>query len=170
MALFGIYLAILSWTVLWELEVPWVDHPSARVLKLVPYVSTESAGPNSATEIALNIALFIPFGIYLRHLMPSWSGVRILSLIATTSVLFEATQYLLAIGVTDTADVINNSLGGLLGIALLAATRRTLRGRTESILLRVMLLGTMCVLTVVTVYVLASPLHIGGPPAPMPPL
>ncbi|QIK62390.1 VanZ family protein [Leucobacter viscericola] len=167
--LFAVYMAVLSWTILWELEAPWIGHASDRVLKLIPYVATDSAGANPTSEVLLNIALFIPFGVYLRLLAPKWSAVGIVSLIAGTSVSFEAIQYLLAIGVTDTADVINNNLGGLIGVVLCVAAKRALRNRTDTVLLRVMLIGTVGVLLLVTMYVLGSQLHHMGPPAQFPP-
>lgn len=168
-ALFGIYLAILSWTVLWKLEAPWVGHASERVFKAVPYAPTYFASANTVTEITLNIALFIPLGIYLRYLAPSWSGVRIMSVIIGTSVVFEGIQYLIAVGVSDTTDILNNSFGGLTGMLLFIGATRALRYRTESLLLRVMLIGTAGALLLISAYVLMTLLQPGGAPAQLPP-
>lgn len=167
--LFGIYLTLLGWAVLWKLEVPWIGHASARTVKLIPYVTTGTAGANSTTEIALNAALFIPFGVYLRHFAPTWSGVRILGLIAGTSILFEAIQYALAVGASDVADVINNSLGGLIGVWLYAIAKRRFRAGTEIVLLRSMLVGTAGALLIATAYVLVTWALFGGPLTHLPP-
>ncbi|QIM18778.1 VanZ family protein [Leucobacter coleopterorum] len=166
--LFGVYLAILIWTVLWELEIPWIGHASERTLKLLPYIATGSAGANQPSEVMLNIALFIPFGIYLRYLAPNWSGVWHLSIIAGTSLSFEAIQYLLAIGATDTADVINNTLGGLIGVALCPYILRLFRRQNDVLLLRIMLIGTVVVLVLITVYMFGSQLHQSGTHMPLP--
>lgn len=164
-----IYLLILSWTILWELQVPWIGHPAGRIVKLIPFLPTGTAGSSRPFEIAMNIALFTPLGAYLGYFAPSWSRTRILSLIIGTNLVFETIQYLLAIGVADTTDIINNTLGGVLGAYTLSIARRRFRGRTEAILLRIILIGTAGALVLVTAYVLATPLHLGGPPVDLAP-
>lgn len=162
--LFMIYLAVLSWTVLWKLEAPWAGTPEARVLKLVPFVASGSDGANSPAEIAVNIALFVPFGIYLRQLLPTWPWYGLLAIVTGTSITFETIQFVLAIGVADVADVLGNALGGLLGIGIHAFIRRQLRERADTFVRRFSVAGTAVSLPAVAIFIVAVPLHFGGPP------
>lgn len=43
-ALFVVYLVLLSWVVLWKLEVPYVGGGALRRIKLVPFAPTAEAG------------------------------------------------------------------------------------------------------------------------------
>jgi hypothetical protein len=36
-ALFGVYVVLLVWLVLWKLDVPWVGSGARRTVKLVPF-------------------------------------------------------------------------------------------------------------------------------------
>lgn len=161
-ALFAVYLVLLAWIVLWKLEVPWIGDAAGhwRPIKWVPFVPSGDADASAPLEVAVNFALFIPFGLYLGQLAPSWQWWKAIGVFAGASVGLETAQHLLSIGSVDITDVIANTAGGLAGLGLLALARRSLRTRTAPVMVRVFAVGTVvCVLAVAAF--IASPLHYG---------
>ena len=140
MALFVVYLVLLVWTVLWKLDVPWVGGDTA--IKLVPFVPTGEAGPSAPAEVVVNLVLFIPFGVYLGVLAPARRWWTAAVAVAGTSLVLEVAQYVLAVGRSDTTDVIVNTGGGLAGLGLLALARRRLGARTATVMTQVCSIGT----------------------------
>ncbi|MET1016930.1 MAG: VanZ family protein, partial [Leifsonia flava] len=106
--LFGIYLSLLVWIVLWKLDVPWVGGVQ-RVIKVVPFAATSGNGASAPFEVAMNLVLFVPFGVYLGLLAPRWSWWRAGGTVAGASLALEVTQYVLAVGSTDVTDVLVNA-------------------------------------------------------------
>ncbi|MGL4831818.1 MAG: VanZ family protein [Propionibacteriaceae bacterium] len=83
-------------------------------------------------EPILNVALFVPFGFLIRRLT-EWPRLRVALLGLGMSALIETTQYTANFGlapcayrVTDAVDLITNTTGTLVGIALEALTPRLL--------------------------------------------
>lgn len=81
-------------------------------------------GSRAFLQVALNVLLFMPMGVLLRRLLelPVWLCVTIA---AGASILIETTQYTAVFGlfecrwrVADVDDVLANTLGGLIGVAL----------------------------------------------------
>ena len=66
-------------------------------------------------DALLNMAIFIPIGfcssVFLRY--PKWLKILLLSI--SLSCTIELSQFLLSRGYCDTNDVMNNSIGGLIG-------------------------------------------------------
>ncbi|GAA4161712.1 hypothetical protein GCM10022286_19720 [Gryllotalpicola daejeonensis] len=158
--LFVVYLALLVWLVMWKFESPWVADGAGRDIKLVPYVQTATAGANPVGEIAANVAIFVPFGMYVATLAPTWASWRAAGVFAGVSLALEIGQYVLATGASDTADVIDNTVGGLLGIAAIALLRRSLPGRATALVTRVLFVGTVAVAVAVAAFI-ASPIRMG---------
>lgn len=129
--LFAVYLVLLVWAVLWKLHVPWIGGTTG--VKLVPFVATADAGASAPREVAANLVLFVPFGAYLGLLGPRrrwWAAVAsALVVVGGTSTALEVTQYVLAVGRTDSTDVLVNTAGGLAGLVLVAVARRARAGR-----------------------------------------
>jgi glycopeptide antibiotics resistance protein len=138
--LFAVYLALLVWTVLWKLHVPWVGGDT--MVKLVPFVRTSEAGASAPVEVAVNLVLFVPFGVYLGLLAPARPWTAALAL-AGSSLALEVAQYVLAVGRSDTTDVVANTAGGLVGLGLLALARHGLAARTACVMLRVCAVATV---------------------------
>ena len=160
--LFGVYLLLLAWIVLWKLDVPWVGGVQ-RVIKLVPFAPSAGEGASQPSEVAVNIVLFLPFGVYLGLLAPSWRWWKAMSAATGVSLVFEVTQYVLAIGSSDVTDVIVNVAGGLAGFALLALARRRFPATTVTGVSRACSIGTVLVV-LASGLVLVSPLQFGPPP------
>jgi len=165
--LFGVYLALLVWLVLWKLDVPWIGSGARRTVKLVPFVATDQNGPSKPSEVLGNVLVFVPFGVYLGLLAPrrawwlTWAGG--VGAVALTSAALETAQYVLAVGSTDVSDVIANTAGGVAGIVLVALVRRVLRRRTIAVLTGLCAVGTVVALLATAAF-LTSPVRYGGPP------
>ena len=165
--LFTIYLALLVWLVLWKLSIPWVGTGARRTVKLVPFVATAANGPSKPSEVLGNVLVFMPFGVYLGLLAPARAWWRTWSLaigtVALASVGLEVAQYVLAVGSSDVSDVLANTAGGLVGLALVAVVRLALRGRTAAVLTGLLAVGTVVALLATATFV-ASPVRYGPPP------
>jgi glycopeptide antibiotics resistance protein len=174
--LFAVYLVLLAWIVLWKLEAPYVGAAALlpRPIKLIPFLPSAEAGGSAPLEVVANIVLFVPFGLYLGLLAPSWRTWQAAGVFAGASLILEIVQHALSTGSFDITDVIVNTAGGLTGLGLLALARRTFRARTTASMTRVCLIGTVLWLVAIGIFI-ASPLRYGpqhdvvvpGPSAPM---
>ena len=160
--LFGLYLALLVWIVMWKLEIPYIGAGELRQVKLVPFVSNACNGASAPAEVVANVVLFIPFGLYLGLLAPAWPWWRIAVVIVGAGLTLEVAQYALAVGSSDITDVVTNTAGGLIGLALLAIVRRRLGDRTVAVMTRICSVVTVLTL-LLTAAVVASPLRFGPP-------
>jgi glycopeptide antibiotics resistance protein len=161
-SLFAVYLALLAWIVLWKLEVPWIGEAALlpRPIKLIPFLPSAEAGASAPIEVAINFVLFIPFGLYLGVIAPSWGWWQAAGVLLGASLVLEITQHLISVGSFDTTDLIVNTAGGLAGLGLLALARRRLRARTEMLMTRGFAIGTVILLVAIAIFI-ASPLHYG---------
>jgi glycopeptide antibiotics resistance protein len=162
--LFGLYLVLLAWVVLWKFEVPWVGEPAMRVVKLVPFVATSDAGASDPVEVALNFLLFVPFGLYVSLLAPTWRWWRAAMVVAGGSLALETAQFVLAVGSFDVTDLAVNTAGGLAGFGLAVLARSRLGARTVT---RICVIGTVLAV-VACALVVASPLRFAAPPGDLP--
>ena len=158
--LFVVYLVLLAWIVLWKLEAPYVGAAALlpRPIKLIPFLPSAEAGASAPLEIVANIVLFIPFGLYLGLLAPSWRTWKAAGVFAGASLVLEITQHVLSTGSFDITDVIVNTAGGLAGLGLLVLARRTFQARTAAAMTRVCLIGTVVALLAIGIFI-ASPLR-----------
>ena len=158
--LFVVYLVLLAWIVLWKLEVPWVGEAALlpRPIKLIPFVPDGDADASAPLEVVFNFLLFIPFGLYLGLLAPSWKWFTVTGVLVGASLVLEVVQHVLSIGSFDTTDVIVNTAGGLAGFGLLTVVRRRLPDRTAVVMTRVLAVATAVGILAVAIFV-ASPLH-----------
>lgn len=71
--------------------------------------------PRDLFEIILNILLFMPIGLFLYVLIDRYRLVKIATACLFLSITIEVLQYTLKCGLCETNDVINNTLGGMIG-------------------------------------------------------
>jgi glycopeptide antibiotics resistance protein len=158
--LFVAYLVLLAWAVVWKLDVPYVGEAALlpRPIKLIPFVPSADAGGSAPLEVVANFVLFVPFGVYLGLLAPTWPWWQWAGVLVGASFVLEITQHVLSTGSFDTTDVIVNSAGGLAGLGLLAMARRGLQARTAAVVTRVCLIGTAVSLVAIAIFI-AFPVH-----------
>ena len=157
-ALFVLYLLLLAWIVLWKLQMPYVGEGALRHIKLVPFAPTPEDGASDPLEVVANVVLFVPFGLYLGLISPSWPWWKLAGVVAGSSLLLEVTQWVLSIGSCDIADLIVNTAGGLAGLGLLVLARRRLQDRTGTVMTRVCSIGTVLVVVAAGIFI-ASPVR-----------
>lgn len=157
-AAFVVYLVLLAWIILWKLQLPYVGGGALREIKLVPYIPAGGDGGSNPLEVAFNVILFIPFGVFMGVLARDWRWWKQLAVFAGTSIVFEVAQYVFAVGSSDISDVIDNAVGGMIGLGVLALARRGSRERADVIVGRVLVIATGVFLLMVGLFVL-SPLQ-----------
>ena len=166
-ALFVVYLVLLIWVVLWKLDVPYLGGV-LREVTLIPFSTGHDGGVKSPFELVVNFVIFVPFGLYLGFLAPSWAWWKVAGVIAGTSFALEVAQYALAVGSSDITDVILNTAGGVAGFGLLVLARRRLRDRTSRVMTRAFAIGSALTVIAIGIFI-ASPIHYGPPMHGAPP-
>ena len=144
--LLGIYLILLTWLILFKLQLPlggWVPY---RSLNLVPFgASLIVNGAVDVQEILYNGLVFLPFGLYLGMLQPRRSWWKSLLVMAGVSLAYETLQYLLAIGASDITDLLMNTAGGAVGLLVFSALFHAAGEKGIPVLNRIALVGTVLV-------------------------
>ena len=106
-----------------------------RSVNLIPFgAMLYLNGMPSYHEIFYNGLVFVPFGIFIGLLSKKKSFVHLIVPLILTSLLFEALQYIFALGASDITDVIANTLGGALGIGIFYALRKTCKENTDKVI------------------------------------
>lgn len=113
------------------------------------------SGAQRIRNIFGNIAVFVPYGLYLQTLLKNKAFGKSLLIAAATSISIEIVQYVFRLGAADIDDVILNVCGGLLGIAGYRVLRKSFReaGRTKT---AVALLSLVIGLPVMFLYFLVN--------------
>jgi len=109
--------------------------------------SFDENGVLGLREIADNILLFIPFGIYISVLRSEWPLLKRVLSAAALSLAFEVVQFIFALGRTDVTDLLGNTLGGVIGICIYALALRILKERTFKAVNIIALILTVCVVS-----------------------
>ncbi len=109
-----IYTLVLVWIVLLKMssisDLRYL--PCPRTVNLIPF-HYDTEVKTHLSEIILNVFVFVPLGFLLGMLgIKVWKAVLISFAV---SFLFEALQYVFAIGATDITDLITNTTGAALG-------------------------------------------------------
>jgi len=66
----------------------------------------------------MNIVIFVPLGIYTGVSIKRWTFGNQLLFFFLISLMFEGLQFILRIGAFDITDIINNTIGGIVGLVL----------------------------------------------------
>lgn len=124
--LFAAYLLMLLWLVLFKFSyniLSVIQEFQTRSLNLIPFAQTRNS------EMISNIVAFIPFGVMLGVNFKLAAYRHKIAVIFAFSLAVELTQYAFAIGVTDITDLIMNTLGGFVGLALYRLARKLVNER-----------------------------------------
>ncbi len=124
---FLFYLLFLLFVVIFKARFALPVVRSERSINWIPFyydITIESVIP-PIWEIFANIAVFIPFGFFLKyfHIKPFPAFVIGFS----TSLFFEVFQLVYAIGVFDVTDLLTNTAGVLSGILIYGIMKRMLK-------------------------------------------
>ncbi len=120
--IFGIYVGLLTWLILFKFATSLDEIPQMRNLNLVPFSESMVVNGNiSFDEIIYNLLVFIPFGMYMRIFLTRHHWIIQVLPALILSFTYEMLQYVFAIGGSDITDVITNTAGGLIGVGLCAA-------------------------------------------------
>lgn len=117
--LFVFYLLLLTWIILLKMQVDLADLPHIREVNLIPLRGCAIVnGHLYWNEIVNNMIVFLPVGAYLALLMPGRSFLTKLAVVCSISLSYEVLQFIFAIGASDVTDLLSNTIGGGLGIAV----------------------------------------------------
>lgn len=154
-----IYVIILSWIILFKMQfnIFLLHDTSLRSINFIPFAGSLIVnGKVELSEIILNVIVFIPFGVYMSMLFQNWGFFRKIVPIFTVSLLYEGMQYILAIGASDITDLIGNTLGGAIGIAIYNILQRILGKRTIKILNILAFIGTILIILFLGLLIIAN--------------
>ena len=112
---FGIYLGLLTWLVLFKFATDFSALPHIRRINWIPFYYDQAVSTH-LKEVLYNIVVFAPLGVYLHLFFEKRIVLSKCMAVLSVSLLFEAIQFAFAIGVSDVTDLIGNTLGGALGI------------------------------------------------------
>ncbi|QKN24647.1 VanZ family protein [Caproicibacterium lactatifermentans] len=130
-----IYLAMLTWLVLFKLSFSLSMFYRYQHINLIPFgASFLPDGRLNLAEILGNVFIFIPLGIFLKMLKPSWSFAKKTALCFSLSLVYEVLQYVFALGTTDVTDLLDNTVGGMLGIGLYILFKKWWKGKTDRVM------------------------------------
>ena len=139
-ALLVIYLLILSWIILFKLQFSFSTLDHIRQINLIPFGGSVIAnGRIDFDEIINNVIVFIPVGVYFSLLFRNKSFLKVIGSVLSISLAYETIQFIFA------TDLICNTLGGLIGIALVYVLSLVLKDKTNKILNRIALVCTILV-------------------------
>ncbi len=109
---------MVSWILLLKLGVRF-SYMANRNFNLIPFGDSSMAhGKIDFSEMILNVVIFVPLGIYAGMLFTKWAFAKKIFFFFLISLLFEGLQFILRVGAFDVTDIINNTLGGFIGLML----------------------------------------------------
>ncbi|MCC0641967.1 MULTISPECIES: VanZ family protein [unclassified Clostridioides] len=135
--LFVVYIILLTWIILFKMQfdISSLETMNLRNINLVPFAGSLIVNNRvDISEIILNVAIFVPFGIYLCILKEEFSFIKKIVPIFITSLVFETLQYIFAIGASDITDLIGNTLGGIIGIVVFMLLSKIFKHKTMKII------------------------------------
>lgn len=144
-ALFVVYMLLLTGIILFKLPFYSDGSDAVRVINLIPFLgSSDENGVIVWREIIYNILLFVPLGIYICMLKSKWSFAKKVLPIIGLSLAFEVIQFVFAVGRSDITDILDNTLGGVIGIASYALLDKIFQNKTSKIVNILALIITTC--------------------------
>lgn len=135
--LFLVYLIVLIWLIIFKTEFSLANINDMRNINLDPYAAPARVnGQIVYEEIYFNILAFLPFGLYLGLLFKKWNIFQHTLILLLVSTSFEVIQYVFSIGATDITDVLNNVMGGIIGLLIYHSMKWILKDshRTQKII------------------------------------
>jgi glycopeptide antibiotics resistance protein len=150
--LFIIYLIALFWIIVLKFNIQFSYTGNLRRINLIPYSEPLILnGKLDYGEMILNILIFVPLGVYAGILFNRRVIGRNLFIIFLISFLCEGFQFILGIGAFDITDIINNILGGLIGLMICKGIEKAFRNtiKARKFINVIALIGTILIILLV---------------------
>ena len=97
--LFLVYLAAMTWIILFKFSISLDELPDIRKINFVPFGEMVIVnGQPDFSEVIMNGVIFLPFGIYLSALFPGGPFWKKFFAFAGVSLAYEICQYIFSIG------------------------------------------------------------------------
>ncbi|MDR1634194.1 MAG: VanZ family protein [Bifidobacteriaceae bacterium] len=166
--LFSAYAMILVAVVVFKLPFHAGASGGPRVINLIPFLgSFDHNGQFLSSEIVFNTLLFMPLGVYVSALT-TWSTTKRILAVVGSSLTLEATQFVFAICIADVTDLIDSSVGGIVGIGLHAVLSKACREQTLRVINTASIALLVLVLPRFAQVLINSHTMVGPPPNPPP--
>ncbi|MDI1322904.1 MAG: VanZ family protein [Algoriphagus sp.] len=131
-ALFGVYLISIYWIIVLKFNISAYHDRVERSFNWIPFREFVLYGKMDFPEIILNIFIFIPFGLYAGVLLKHWGFGKKVFLFFSLSFLFEISQYIMEVGAFDITDLINNTLGGIIGLIIFMGLKKAFNSQLKA--------------------------------------
>lgn len=145
--LFIVYFLLLTWIIVFKMELSMSNLVAEKSINFIPF--KESAivnGRISFSEIINNAIVFIPVGVFTAMLADNLKFIKMAAVPFGISLFYEITQYIFAVGACDITDLINNTLGGIVGILIFKLRRKVLGDKAYKV---VNIFSIVCVVLIV---------------------
>lgn len=145
--LFIVYFLLLTWIIVFKMELSMSNLVAEKSINFIPF--KESAivnGRISFSEIINNAIVFIPVGVFTAMLADNLKFIKMAAVPFGISLFYEITQYIFAVGACDITDLINNTLGGIVGILIFKLRRKVLGDKAFKV---VNIFSIICVVLIV---------------------
>ncbi|XBX04429.1 VanZ family protein [Enterocloster clostridioformis] len=155
--LFVIYLGALVWIIVFKLQFSLSNIDKARSINFIPFKGSGIVNRKiNISEIINNAIIFIPFGIYLQMLKRDWNFLKCFLTFFGVSFIFEVIQYVFAIGRSDITDIIENTLGGCIGILIYYICKWIFKEKIDKVFYILATIGTIFMIMLLTITFLSN--------------
>lgn len=130
--LFVVYLIALFEIVVFKFDIPFSNMGYLRSVNFIPFnQSLIVNGKIELSEIFMNMVIFIPLGVYFEIIFSKWSTMKKVFIVFVVSLSCEILQFIMAVGASDITDVINNTLGGIVGVLIIKLLIRLFKDKNK---------------------------------------
>ena len=155
--LFIIYLIVLFWIIIFKFDIPFSKLGYMRSINLIPFnESLIINGKLDFREIIMNVVIFVPLGIYSSILLKKWTIGKKILLFFSISLICEIFQFILGVGASDIADIINNTLGGIIGLVIYKGIEKISKNgiKAQKFINIIATIGTILMISLLSVLVI----------------
>ncbi|WP_303972012.1 VanZ family protein [Streptococcus merionis] len=145
-----IYLLVLTWLIVFKLATAPYELSPLRSINLIPFAENQDwDGSFHFKEVLANGLVFIPLGVLLKRLSPKRNLLQVALYGLSLSFVFEASQYLLAIGASDVTDLLANTVGAIVGSLLFSGFSKLFKKSLGVVLDWLIVLGSVLLVLLV---------------------
>ena len=152
---FGIYVTLLIWLILFKFATNLSDLPNIRSINLIPFHYDQETNMHFL-EVTYNFLVFVPLGVYVHLIFDKWKVMSKVVTFFLTSILFEIIQFVFAIGASDITDLLGNTFGGLIGMVLCMLMKKIISNKYINIINILGILIEIGVIVMLTLLLIAN--------------